>query len=329
MSASLGSASSDLVESVRSTIDVVQQVATLVSTFAEFANSVRLTIEVVPQVASLVSTFTEFANAVRLTIEVVQQVASLVSRFAQFAISVRLTIQVVQKVASLVSRFARAFSEAIADCLDLLDLSAADSVFMIENEYGNVISSYGYAGKAYWDWCANMAISQNIGVPWIMCQESDAPEPMINTCNGWYCDQFTPNRPNNPKMWTENWTRWFKNWGGLDPHRTAEDLAFSVARFFQTGGTFQNYYMLHWERICKAWAKVVKALVAKLLSKEDGCSLEACDYRGTYDNNKCVTIVANLHKDGTMFRSFIPNDINTLVLFEEFEATSEFEMLEK
>ncbi|RZC90168.1 hypothetical protein C5167_044796 [Papaver somniferum] len=29
------------------------------------------------------------------------------------------------------------------------------------------------------------------------------------------------------------------------PHRTAEDVAFSVARFFQRGGTFQNYYMYH------------------------------------------------------------------------------------
>lgn len=36
----------------------------------------------------------------------------------------------------------------------------------------------------------------------------------------------------------------FKNWGGKDPLRTAEDLAFSVARFFQYGGTFQNYYMV-------------------------------------------------------------------------------------
>ncbi|KAK4385874.1 Beta-galactosidase [Sesamum angolense] len=35
----------------------------------------------------------------------------------------------------------------------------------------------------------------------------------------------------------------FKNWGGKDPYRTAEDVAFSVARFFQLGGTFQNYYM--------------------------------------------------------------------------------------
>ncbi|XP_038688653.1 beta-galactosidase 7-like [Tripterygium wilfordii] len=90
-----------------------------------------------------------------------------------------------------------------------------------------------------------MADSQNIGVPWIMCQQSDAPQPMINTCNGWYCDSFEPNSPTSPKMWTENWTGWFKSWGGKDPHRTAEDLAFSVARFFQRGGTFQNYYMYH------------------------------------------------------------------------------------
>ncbi|XP_052180489.1 beta-galactosidase 15-like [Diospyros lotus] len=115
----------------------------------------------------------------------------------------------------------------------------------LENEYGNVMASYGAAGKAYIDWCANMAESFDVGVPWIMCQQSDAPEPMINTCNGWYCDSFTPNNPNSPKMWTENWTGWFKSWGGKDPLRTAEDLAFSVARFFQFGGTFQNYYMYH------------------------------------------------------------------------------------
>ncbi|XAR51103.1 Beta-galactosidase [Bertholletia excelsa] len=114
----------------------------------------------------------------------------------------------------------------------------------IENEYGNVISSYGAAGKAYMNWCASMADSLDIGVPWIMCQEDDASDPVLNTCNGWYCDQWYPKR-NIPKMWTENWTGWFKSWGGKDPHRTAEDLAFSVARFFQLGGTFNNYYMYH------------------------------------------------------------------------------------
>ncbi|XP_027331397.1 beta-galactosidase 7-like [Abrus precatorius] len=118
-------------------------------------------------------------------------------------------------------------------------------VDMIENEYGNVISNYGAAGKAYINWCASMAESLNIGVPWIMCQEPDAPQPMINTCNGWYCDDFEPNNPNSPKMWTENWVGWFKSWGGKDPHRTAQDVAYAVAKFFQTGGTFQNYYMYH------------------------------------------------------------------------------------
>lgn len=49
----------------------------------------------------------------------------------EFASSVKSTIDVVQQVASLVSRYATAFgdfrlSNAIADCLDLLDLSAEE-----------------------------------------------------------------------------------------------------------------------------------------------------------------------------------------------------------
>ncbi|KAL5697624.1 Beta-galactosidase 7 [Ranunculus cassubicifolius] len=115
----------------------------------------------------------------------------------------------------------------------------------IENEYGNIQQDYRQAGKSYVKWCAKMAESLNIGVPWIMCQQADAPQPMINTCNGFYCDAFTPNNPKSPKMWTENWTGWFKSWDSANPHRTAEDVAFSVARFFQTGGVLQNYYMYH------------------------------------------------------------------------------------
>lgn len=41
------------------------------------------------------------------------------------------------------------------------------------------MTSYGDAGKAYIDWCANMAESLQIGVPWVMCQQSDAPQPMV------------------------------------------------------------------------------------------------------------------------------------------------------
>ncbi|KAL5078500.1 hypothetical protein RYX36_006921, partial [Vicia faba] len=35
----------------------------------------------------------------------------------------------------------------------------------------------------------------------------------------------------------------FLAFGGAVPYRPVEDLAFAVARFFQRGGTFQNYYM--------------------------------------------------------------------------------------
>ncbi|KAK7363330.1 hypothetical protein VNO77_05469 [Canavalia gladiata] len=141
------------------------------------------------------------------------------------------------------------FTTLIVDMLkkEKLFASQGGSIILaqIENEYGNVMSDYGDAGKAYINWCATMADSLHIGVPWVMCKQADAPQPMINTCNGWYCDDFTPNNPNSPKMWTENWVGWFKNWGGKDPHRTAEDIAYAVARFVQTGGTFQNYYMYH------------------------------------------------------------------------------------
>ncbi|KAI5080533.1 hypothetical protein GOP47_0003716 [Adiantum capillus-veneris] len=115
----------------------------------------------------------------------------------------------------------------------------------IENEYGNIYKPYGPAGKRYLHWTAQMAEGLNTQVPWVMCQQKDAPDPIINTCNGFYCDHFKPNSHKKPKMWTENWTGWFLAFGGLQPHRPAEDVAFAVARFFQTGGTFQNYYMYH------------------------------------------------------------------------------------
>ncbi|KAF6158929.1 hypothetical protein GIB67_012346 [Kingdonia uniflora] len=46
-------------------------------------------------------------------------------------------------------------------------------------------------------------------------------------------------------MWTENWTGWYKNWGGKDPSRPVGDIAYAVALFFQSGGTLTNYYMYH------------------------------------------------------------------------------------
>ncbi|XP_022749934.1 beta-galactosidase-like isoform X2 [Durio zibethinus] len=115
----------------------------------------------------------------------------------------------------------------------------------IENEFGPVEWEIGAPGKAYIKWAAEMAVGLDTGVPWIMCKQDDAPDPVINTCNGFYCENFTPNTKYKPKMWTENWTGWYTEFGGAVPTRPAEDIAFSVARFIQNGGSFVNYYMYH------------------------------------------------------------------------------------
>ncbi|XWS26700.1 hypothetical protein CRYUN_Cryun26dG0052800 [Craigia yunnanensis] len=115
----------------------------------------------------------------------------------------------------------------------------------IENEFGPVEWEIGAPGKAYTKWAAEMAVGLRTGVPWIMCKQDDAPDPVINTCNGFYCENFTPNAIYKPKMWTENWTGWYTEFGGAVPTRPAEDIAFSVARFIQNGGSFVNYYMYH------------------------------------------------------------------------------------
>ncbi|XP_010262132.1 PREDICTED: beta-galactosidase isoform X2 [Nelumbo nucifera] len=115
----------------------------------------------------------------------------------------------------------------------------------IENEYGPVEWEIGAPGRAYTKWAAQMAVGLGTGVPWVMCKQDDAPDPVINACNGFYCDWFTPNKAYKPKMWTEAWTGWYTEFGGPVPHRPAEDLAFSVAKFIQKGGSFVNYYMYH------------------------------------------------------------------------------------
>ncbi|KAH6796748.1 beta-galactosidase 3 [Perilla frutescens var. hirtella] len=115
----------------------------------------------------------------------------------------------------------------------------------IENEYGPQAKILGAPGHQYATWAANMAVALDTGVPWVMCKEEDAPDPVINTCNGFYCDAFTPNKPYKPTMWTEAWSGWFTEFGGPTHQRPVQDLAFGVARFIQKGGSFVNYYMYH------------------------------------------------------------------------------------
>ncbi|KEH35626.1 beta-galactosidase-like protein [Medicago truncatula] len=117
----------------------------------------------------------------------------------------------------------------------------------IENEYGNIQKAFGTAGSQYVEWAAKMAVGLNTGVPWVMCKQPDAPDPVINTCNGMRCGEtFTgPNSPNKPAMWTENWTSFYQVYGGVPYIRSAEDIAFHVTLFVARNGSFVNYYMYH------------------------------------------------------------------------------------
>ncbi|GMH25176.1 hypothetical protein Nepgr_027019 [Nepenthes gracilis] len=146
-------------------------------------------------------------------------------------------------------RAMQGFAEKIVDLMKKNNLFESQGgpiiLSQIENEYGKQSKLLGQAGYNYMTWAANMAVGLQTGVPWVMCKEDDAPDPVINTCNGFYCDSFSPNKPYKPTMWTEAWSGWFTEFGGPIYQRPVQDLAFAVARFIQKGGSFVNYYMYH------------------------------------------------------------------------------------
>ncbi|CAI8605005.1 unnamed protein product [Vicia faba] len=108
------------------------------------------------------------------------------------------------------------FTAKIVDLMKQENLYASQGGPIILSQYGNIDIHYGPAGKSYINWAASMATSLDTGVPWVMCQQVNAPDPIINTCNGFYCDQFTPNSDNKPKMWTENYSGWLLGMRSLD-----------------------------------------------------------------------------------------------------------------
>jgi hypothetical protein len=38
----------------------------------------------------------------------------------------------------------------------------------------------GSPGKAYTKWAAEMAVGLRTGVPWVMCKQDDAPDPIVS-----------------------------------------------------------------------------------------------------------------------------------------------------
>jgi len=38
----------------------------------------------------------------------------------------------------------------------------------------------GAPGKSYTKWFSQMAVGLNTGVPWVMCKQEDAPDPIVS-----------------------------------------------------------------------------------------------------------------------------------------------------
>ncbi|GFY87478.1 glycosyl hydrolase family 35 protein [Actinidia rufa] len=50
----------------------------------------------------------------------------------------------------------------------------------IENEYQNIEAAFNEKGPAYVRWAAKMAVGLQTGVPWVMCKQRDAPDPVYH-----------------------------------------------------------------------------------------------------------------------------------------------------
>ena len=117
----------------------------------------------------------------------------------------------------------------------------------IENEYSLIADDYGEDGKRYLQWCSQLGADLNLGIPWIMC--FGGTEGVIETINGFEAHLQLPDHlqrhPDQPALWTENWPGWYDVFGRPHHLRSAEQIAYAVARFVAEAGTGINYYMWH------------------------------------------------------------------------------------
>ncbi|KAK8672803.1 hypothetical protein V6N13_111164 [Hibiscus sabdariffa] len=116
----------------------------------------------------------------------------------------------------------------------------------IENEYQNVQAAFHEKGAAYVKWAAQMAVGLGTGVPWVMCKQTDAPDPVVRFLLLSFLNIYTPKvRKINAFMFTDQYVQWYQVYGGEPYIRSAEDIAFHVALFIAKNGSYVNYYMYH------------------------------------------------------------------------------------
>ncbi|KAI3798858.1 hypothetical protein L1987_34142 [Smallanthus sonchifolius] len=81
-------------------------------------------------------------------------------------------------------RAMRGFTEKIVNLMKYEKLFESQGgpiiLSQIENEYGALDKKFGAAGYNYMTWAAEMAVGLGTGVPWIMCKQDDAPDPIYH-----------------------------------------------------------------------------------------------------------------------------------------------------
>ena len=60
----------------------------------------------------------------------------------------------------------------------------------MENEYKPKETLFGLAGVNYMNWASQMAVGKDTGVPWVMCKQDDALDPMVNSINNTHLDIY-------------------------------------------------------------------------------------------------------------------------------------------
>ena len=141
------------------------------------------------------------------------------------------------------------FVTDLCERLDPLFASRGGPIILaqIENEYELIRQSYGEEGERYLRWAIQLGRSFELEIPWIMCL--GGVPGALETVNWFYGHEMLPGHrrrhPDQPGLWTENWTGWYDTWGTPHKTRTSENEAYAVLRFLAEGGTGINYYMWH------------------------------------------------------------------------------------
>ncbi|KAF4655278.1 Beta-galactosidase 6 [Perkinsus chesapeaki] len=143
----------------------------------------------------------------------------------------------------------------------------------LENEYG----ANTEAGTAYIDWVGELSFGLGLEVPWVMCNGLSA-NGTVNVCNGDDCaDEYKASHderwPDEPLGWTEN-EGWFDTWGGSfgNSERSAEEMAYVVAKWVAVGGSHHNYYMWYGGNHLAQWgaASLTNAYANGVNFRSDG-----------------------------------------------------------